>query len=126
IPYSAEDLNNAIVVDYQNDGDGRNDPEITFDDSQLQHPDTGEDPNQMSLPGIEGKKPEEALTEKMRADIVEQFTESFNKKAEDTASNMDPPDHLMESAQESASESWNQMDDDKKYTWAKDNTDIIE
>jgi hypothetical protein len=39
---------------------------------------------------------------------------------------MEPPEYLQENANESADSSWEEMDDDEKYEWAKKNTDLID
>jgi len=126
IPFDTQTLMNAIGVGYEGDGEGGNDPDISFDDDKLQHPE-GYDPAQMTLPGIEPKKPEEMLTEDMRDDITKALTDVFNKKADNMQGDMDPPDYLHDNAAEFAAEDFeHNMKDSAKFEWVKNNTDIIE
>jgi hypothetical protein len=124
IPYSPEDLGAAIEINGKYDFEG--DTEVTIDDSKLRHPDSGYDPNQLTLPGVEPRKPEDSLTADMRKEIIAHFTEAFDKEAENKSSDVEPPEYLKDSAKESLEESWSSMDDDDKYEWTKKNTDLIE
>lgn len=134
IPYTDEQILAAVSVSYDDeDYDGKADPEIEFDDSKLDKPDHNFNPaftkDQLPLPGIDApaaKEPHEALTEEMRTELKDALVEAFNKKADSNQSDVEPPDYLKDSAQEYLEESWDQKDDDDKFDYVKNNTQIIE
>lgn len=126
IPYSPEDLGAAIKIEAADHGSSDTDPTITFDDSKLKYPDNNVSPDQMGLPGIEGPKPEDSLTEAMREEIIAHFTEEFNSKAASNATDLEPPEYLKDNAKEYLEESWSSMGDEEKYEWTKSNTELIE
>ena len=122
IPYTADDLAKAITVHYEPHGSDK-DPTISFLNGELMHPDMpGFDPAQATLPGIEPKQEYSALTDKMREEITKDMTEAFHAKAEDLLSSgkIEPPAYLEESAADSVHESWENMDDDAKFEYAKE------
>lgn len=125
VPYTPDDLAAAVKVEFDYQSDGKTDPEITFDDSKLQNPDTSFSKEQMTLPGIEPKNPSDALTKEMRDHIVSTLTESFNEKAEKDAQDAEPPEYLGESAKESLSSMWGDMSDNEKYEWTKQSTSLL-
>jgi hypothetical protein len=128
IPFDDEQLIRAIAVDYA-EGQGGSWPKtgvaVTFDDDKLQAPE-GYDPNQETLPGIEPIEPHELLTADMREGVTTALTKAFEKKSDDVAGDLEPPDYLHDNAKEFAEESWAQWDDSSKFEWTKNNTDIIE
>lgn len=124
IPYSPDDLTNAISVEWD---DGNKNPKIEFDDSKLQTPDVpGFSKDQLALPGIEPSDPSRALTQEMRDHIAETLTTNFNEKAAKNADDATPPDYLSESASESLQTYWNEMDDSSKFEWTKSNTSLLD
>jgi hypothetical protein len=125
IPYTNNQLFSAINVAYESDGEGRNDPEITFDDAYLKDP-QGYDPAQGTLPGVEPLQPHEMLSDKSREEIEKALLKAFDKQAESDAGDMDPPDYLADSAKEFAAESWSMMPDSDKFEWVQSNTNILE
>jgi hypothetical protein len=120
IPYTNLQLFKAISLDYNSKyGDGRDDPEVTFDDAKLQEP-QGYDPAQGTLPGIDPLDPAGFLSQEMRDQIEKEMIDSFNKKAEAEADEMDPPDYVADSVEEYQDEYWQQKDDDEKLRLAID------
>jgi hypothetical protein len=120
IPYTNKQLYDAITVDYESrNGDGEDDPDISFDDDKLKEP-IGYDPAQGTLPGIEPIDPASYLTQDMRDRIEKRMIASFDKKAEDDAQEIDPPTYLADSIAEYQEEYWDQKDDDEKLRHAVD------
>jgi hypothetical protein len=125
VPFTNEQILEAISVEYSSRyDDGREDPDISFDDEKLSEP-RGYEPTQATLPGIEPIEPHEYLTEEMRDGIEKALTNAFNRKAEDQAGDAEPPD-FSDSVAEFQSEYWSSMDDDAKYDWARDNDELPE
>ncbi len=121
IPYTDEQLIDAIKVSYESrNGDGRDDPEIEFDDDKLAKPKTRVI-GQASLPGIPDPPPSEALTADMRETITDALVSSFNDRAESDASDVDPPDYLGDDLEDYQRESWTSRSEREKYRWALDN-----
>ena len=79
-----------------------------------------------SLPGIEPEKPSDRLTDDMREDIEKVIREAWHKEAEKTASDMEPPEYLKESAEESVGSYWDEQSDKDKLKWTKDNTSLLD
>src|ERR1035437_9114851 len=124
IPFNVGDLAGAINI--KPGDEGGDDPEITFDEEYLKEPDNFlHGGGQMQLPGIEPQNPADFLTEKMRADITTALTKAFNKEALSKADHIDPPDYLDEQAQESVQDSWDNMDEDEQFSYAKENVDSL-
>jgi hypothetical protein len=120
IPYTNKQLFDAITLDYESrNGDGEDDPEITFHDDKLQEP-MGYDPAQGTLPGIEPIDPASYLTQEMRDRIEKRMIAAFDKKAEENADEVDPPTYLADSIAEYQEEYWDQKDDDEKLRHAID------
>ena len=120
IPYSNAQLFAAISLDYKSRyGDGRDDPEVTFNDDKLQEP-AGHDPTQGTLPGIEPLDPSQSLSKSMRDQIESELTDAFNKKADSNADEMDPPDYLADSVEEYQDEYWSSKGDSEKLQHAID------
>lgn len=118
IPYTNEQLQDAIGIDYKSDGEGRNDADISFDDDQLTEP-QGLDPNQPDLPGIEPVAPHERLTEDMRDGLERALSKAFDREAESTADDIEPPDYLSDNAREFQKEYWDGLSDSDKFDWAE-------
>jgi len=120
IPYTNKQLFDAITLDYESrNGDGEDDPEITFHDDKLQEPE-GYDPAQGTLPGIDPIDPASYLTQDMRDRIEKRMIAAFDKKAEENADDIDPPDYLAESVSEYQGEYWDQKEDSDKLRHAID------
>lgn len=127
IPYTNVQLAEAIGITYSSrKGDGREDPEITFDDARLQEPSNLPPKEQGTLPGIEPIDPASRLTEDMRDDITHSLTRAFNLKAESDAEDIEPPDYLNDSVAEFQSEYWSSMSDREKFRWAEANGKLPE
>jgi hypothetical protein len=123
IPFTNEQILEAIVVDYARQGDGSDDPEIDFDDDKLDE--LGADLVDPTLPGIEEIKPHELLTEDMRKGIKAELTHAFNKKAEKDADDKDPPDYIDDSIEEQQRDVWDNMSDRERMRYAERN-DLVE
>lgn len=107
IPYTNKQLFDAITLDYESrNGDGEDDPDITFDDKELAEP-IGYDPAQQTLPGIEPIEPHEMLTQDMRDRIEKDLTAGFDAKAESDAQEMDAPSYLADNVEEYQDDYWN-------------------
>jgi hypothetical protein len=118
IPYTNKQLYDAIDLEYDGgNGDGEDDPDISFDDDKLNEP-AGYDPAQGTLPGIEPVEPSSFLTKAMRDRITKKMVAGFDKKAEDDAQEIDPPSYLADSVDEYQEEYWDQKDDDEKLRHA--------
>jgi hypothetical protein len=127
IPFSDDDILSAINLEYQDGYEGNGDFGVEFDDTALQAPTNLPPPEQGTLPGIEPLKPEGQLTEAMREELTKRIEKAFDKKSQDDSSSLDPPDYLMESAQEFAAEDWSSnLSDKQKFEYAKNNTSIVE
>jgi hypothetical protein len=120
IPFTNKQLFDAMSLDYKSRyEDGRDDPEITFDDNKLQAPE-GYDPAQGTLPGIESEDPAQRLSEKMRDELTSNMVSAFNDKAESDANDINPPDYIYDSVEEYQGEYWDQFDDRTKLRHAID------
>jgi hypothetical protein len=127
IPFTDEQILNAISISYESRyGDGRGDPDVTFDDDKLTEP-QGFDPAQQTLPGIPPIAPHEHLTEEMRDGLTKAIENAFNDEADSNAADIEPPDYLRESVEQYQGEYWDSMSDEDKYAWAKRNEpDLVE
>jgi acyl-CoA-binding protein len=127
IPYTAEELTKALVITPDEEG---GDPHVEFDRDFLSEPDNlnpNYSPDQMKLPGIDvpDVNPSDKFTATIENDLRDALIEAFNSKAESKAGDIEPPDYLADSAKEYTESSWDNMDDEEKYDWAKNNTDLI-
>jgi len=113
IPYSNQQLFAAIDLDYKADGEGRDDPDISFDDDKLRDP-KGVDPAQQTLPGIEPEDLAQRLTEKMREEITTRLIHGFDVKVDAIVDEMDPPDYISDSVTEYQEQYWEEKTDDEK------------
>jgi phage-related protein (TIGR01555 family) len=125
-PFNALELGQAIRIRYDSDGEGGGSVDVEYDDKLLHSlkADSLEDPDQIEMEGIEKQDYSKLLTEKMRMELSGMLVEKFNDKAQDNASNEEPPD-FSDSAKEYMEETYSGMDDDEKFKWAKFNTSII-
>lgn len=128
IPYTAQQLSDAMEVSYQN---GEDDPEVTFNTDFLSEPDNvnpNESAAQMTLPGIEVKPIDgkDSFKPEMEDAIRDAYIKAFNEKAEKNASNADVPDYINENTHEAVQSAWQEMSDEDKLQWTKDNTQILE
>jgi hypothetical protein len=127
IPFTNEQLINALHLEYNAGYSGAGKLDIDFDDKELQEPSNLPPPGQGTLPGIEPSKPEEQLTQDMRDGLEKAINKAFDKEGDDKQGSMDPPEYLNESAQEFVGEDWDSnMSDKEKFKWVKNNTDIVE
>ena len=126
IPFDTQQLVEAISLDYQNGNQGSGDFTVEFDDDKLQEPSNLTPPEQMTLPTIEPPKPHEQLTKDMRDGLTKAIEKAFDEEADDLSPKLTPPDYLAEGAAEFAQESWNSgLDDEQKFEWIKNNTNLI-
>jgi GNAT superfamily N-acetyltransferase len=121
IPYTNEQILKAVSIEYESDGEGRNDPEITFDDDRLREPIGGPPPGQGTLPGIEPEDLSQRLTEAKRDEISAVLTKAFNKHADDNYSAAEVPSYVFESINEYQEEHWSMMDDRERFRFAERN-----
>lgn len=113
IPFTDQQIADALVIDYETGYDGKKDPTIEFNDEKLTAPDNLDtDP---SLPGIEPKNPADALTEEMRDDIIATLTKAFNEAADKKESDMEAPEYLHESVNEWLPDAWDNKKDSDKF-----------
>jgi hypothetical protein len=126
IPFTEKQLIDAIHIDYEDQSASwpKKDVEINFDDGLLTKP-AGYDPAQATLPGIEKIEPHEMLTEDMRTEIAVALTKAFEKRADDVANDLEPPDYLADQAKEQVKEGWDSMSDSDKFAWTESNTSIL-
>jgi hypothetical protein len=126
IPFTSEQILDAITLGYEPGYEGNGDLHVDFDDKQLQQP-AGFDPAQQTLPGIEPIEPATLLTDAVRDEITKAINKAFDSKSQDVSSSLDPPDYLEDSAKEMVEMDWDDnMSDKSKFAWTKDNTSIIE
>jgi hypothetical protein len=126
LPFTDQQILDAISISYASGYEGRGALDITFDDTKLTEP-HGFDPAQPTLPGIPEIKPHEHLTEEMRDGLTKTLERAFDREAESRESDIEPPDYLSESAQQYQGDYWDQLDDEGKYEWAKRHEpDLIE
>jgi hypothetical protein len=114
IPFSNEQLMDAMQFEYETGYEGGKDVEITWDDAKLGSP-VGwvEAP---TLPGIEPEKPSSKLTKEMRDAIEAKVTKAFNDEADKKVSDAEPPEYLSESAEEYQDQYWDSMSDKEKFS----------
>lgn len=125
-PYTVDQLAEAITLDYESDGEGHGDLDVNFDDDALTEPASAPPKEQGTLPGIEPEDLSKRLTPAMREELTKVIEEAFDEKADDTYSNMDPPEYLADQAKEYMEENWtHNMDDKEKFGYAKHSTSII-
>lgn len=122
IPYTDKQLFDALKIEeYESSsGEGRDDPDLSWDDKKLQEPIGGPSPDQMNLPGIKPAELSERLTEDMRSQLESVVIRTFNGKAESDAGDVDPPSYLNDSVEEYQGEYWDQMDDRQRLQYAID------
>jgi hypothetical protein len=119
IPYTDQQLFEAISLDYKSRyGDGRDDPEVTFDDNKLQTP-QGYDPAQGILPGIEPEDPAQRLTSEMRDQLEKELIDNFNATADQEADQVEPPSYLSDSVDEYQGEYWDSIDERERLRIAQ-------
>ena len=114
----ATDYHFAIYDENNNDYFG-----LRFDNDQLKNP-TGYDENQGVFEGVEKVLPEKYLTGQMRQQIAKAVMDKFEEMANEKAASMEPPDYLLDSAKELLDDAWDQLDDDKKFKYAKNYLDL--
>lgn len=115
IPYTTDQIVDALSVDYERDGEGRNDPDWTFDDSKLRNPSNAPPPGQLDLPGFDPIDLSSYLTEDMRTAITDALTKAFNDKAEADEDEIEPPSYLGDSVSEYQEEYWSSMESRERY-----------
>jgi hypothetical protein len=122
IPFTNAQLAKALTIEFEEGYyPSKKGLSIDFDDDELDKNVTEYDPEkQMDLPGIEHLGARHRLTKEMRKEIIDVVTEAFKKKADDMEGDMDAPDYLSDSVSEYMDEYWDQIDDSKKFEYAKD------
>jgi hypothetical protein len=128
VPYDTGTILAALSISNHDDFSGYSgskEPEFEWDDSFLKDPtDLKYDPDkQLKLEGIEPPPAHDHLTDSMREDIVNALTTAFDKKADNDAGDMDPPDYLADNVGEYQEEVWDQYDDKEKFKHAKNHLD---
>jgi hypothetical protein len=120
IPFTNDEILAAVNIEEYSSrsGEGRDDPDISIDESKLSRDDA-----QPTLPGIPEAPP---LTEERTQEITDALTKEFNDHAESEAQDADPPSYIADSVEEYQSEYWSTMDDDQKYEWADRNGELPE
>ena len=121
--FSNEHILDATTLTYESDGEGRNDPDIEFDNTELVFA-TNFDPDQMTMPGVAPIKPHELLTGNEREGITAALVKAFNDKAAEEAQHVEPPAYVHESVGEYQSEWWSSWGEDSKYDWASQNGEL--
>jgi len=126
IPFDNKQLINAMsIIAPDQHSWPKKDPDLEFDDAALVKPE-GFDPDQQTLPGIDPLQPHEMLNEDMRKEITETLLPAFEKQSEKVASDLEPPDYLMDNAKEYLGESWSTMEDSEKFEFVSNSTSILE
>ena len=121
IPFTDQQILDAVSIKYDSNYEGTGDLEIDFDDKALTEP-IGHDPAQSTLPGIPTVEPHEQLTPEMRDGITATIEKAFDREAESQATSVDPPESLHESAQESQQSYWDDaLNDSGRFEWASRN-----
>jgi len=124
LPFDASQLQNAITLTYESNGEGTGDFTVDYDNTKLDNP-AGYDPAQLTLPGVPPLEPHELLTEDMRDELTAYIEKAFEKAAD--SESPDPPDYLEESAKEYMEENWSHnMSDEDKFHFVKNSTSILE
>lgn len=121
VPYTVDQLAEAIDLTFENNGSSDDEVEIAFDDSKLQEPDTAPDPAQMAFPGIDKPNLSALLPKDVRDELQAFLEKEFVSDAESRADKIEPPDYLGDSAKEYVAEMWDQMSDESKFQYAKNN-----
>lgn len=125
VPYDASTIKSAFSVSYQDGYEGQGKFEVEFDEDKLMNPE-GFDPNQQLLPGIEPIAPNSYFSVEMRDELTAELESAFDKTADKKSGDMDVPDYVGESVVEQLEEDWeHNLDDDAKFEFVKDHTDII-
>jgi hypothetical protein len=122
-PFDAHQIKKAMSIEGQYDDFSTGKIKVEFDDGELDEP-KGYSKDQLTLPGVKAKEPYEYLTPDMREGITKAISDAFGTAADDVAENLDPPDYLSDSTDESLESYWDNMDDDEKYKFGKEQ-DII-
>ncbi|HMF47475.1 MAG TPA: zeta toxin family protein, partial [Candidatus Saccharimonadales bacterium] len=125
VPYSAEQIKGALGVDYETGNDGRDDPDISFDDKKLQEP-NNQAKDQMTLPGIEAIDLAKNLTEDMRTELTERLTKAFNKQADRDEGDVEPPSYIGDDIGDYQDQHWDAMSERERFRWARDNGHLPE
>lgn len=126
IPYTDEQLLESISLDYEAGYEGNGDLDLDFDDAKLKEPSSLPPPEQGNLPGIEPADPSAQLTEEMRDSLTKAIESAFDDEAQKKSESLEPPEYLAESVDEYVAEAWEQKDDDDKFEWTKNNTNLVE
>ena len=126
-PFDAHQIKKAMSIEGQYDDFSTSKIEVKFDDDDLDRmKPKGYSKDQLTLPGVKKMEPHEYLTDHMRDGIEQAISDAFKVAASDVADNLDPPDYLGDSTNETLDMFWGDMDDDEKYHWAMKNTTFLE
>lgn len=105
-PLTNKQILDAVEVEYRStSGDGRNDADFTLDDDKL---------TELGLP------------EDGRDALVKQLSNSFDGRAQDLESELDPPSYIDDSVSELQTDTWDNMRDRDKFRWASDHDALPE
>lgn len=112
LPVTLDSLNKAITLD--------NEGNVSIFEGALDRANPI-DPNQTSFPFAEEFVPASPLGESLREDIQSYVKTAFSDSVKDMVDNADVPEWMYQQAQESLAESWDELDDDYKFNYAKHN-----
>jgi hypothetical protein len=122
IPFTNEQLMDAMKFEYETGYQGSKDVEISWDEDKLTAPKGWvEEP---TLPGIEPEKPSSKLTKEMRSAIEAKLVKAFNDEADNKVSDTEPPEYLKDNIEDYQSDYWDSKTDKEKFEWAGDNGHI--
>ena len=127
-PFTALDIADSITLEYDSDGEGGGKLTVEFDDKVLNSftPTKGGTPEgQGTLPGMDAPENAELLTKDMRLELTTMLKAKFEKEAEKTSGDMEPPEYLKDSAKEYLEQTWSEMSDSGKFEYAEQSTDVI-
>jgi GNAT superfamily N-acetyltransferase len=134
LPFTAEQIVDAMTLDYDDDDyEGNADAEIDIDGTKLADPDAPDpdtyidDPAQIGLPGIEQRKhvppvPKE-FTPELNKELTAALVKAFDYEGEHNRSDVPAPDYLEEQALEYMDQSWDEKSDKDKFSEAKEHLD---
>ena len=122
IPYTNEQLMDAMSFSYETGYQGEKDVEITWDEDKLGLPKGWiSEEQQPTFPGIEPMHPSSKLTQEMRDAVEAKLVKAFNDEAENKVGDQEPPEYLSENVGEVQDMAWDSKSDKSKLKWAQEN-----
>lgn len=119
-PFTDKQILDAIELTYDDDDyEGREDPEVEFDDKKLAA--IIVDPAQLELPYLGEGNPADVLTSDMRDDITKALVDAFNVTADQNRNDVEPPDYLAENIDDTMEEYWDSYDERERFRIAERN-----